>query len=89
MSCSDRIAQDEGRRICRRAFEVIRASAFRREPVDAPAAFDGDFAEWIRLVADACDGLVETDAEGLVYRRSVWNDTQRVWVESTLADTPP
>jgi hypothetical protein len=76
--------------LCRQAFQIIRASAFRREAVDAPPIFDGDYVEWIRLLADACDGLAqpgagkESAAEALVYRRSVWNAVQEAWVDSVL-----
>jgi hypothetical protein len=74
-------------RICVQAFYVIRTSAHLRRPYGAPDDFDGDYAEWIRLVADACDGLARprpTANNALAYRRSVWSPVQTTWVESVL-----
>jgi hypothetical protein len=76
--------------LCQRALLVIRTSAYREEPVDAPEEFRGDYVEWIRLVADACDGLAWlgrgewSAAESLAYRRSSWNRVQRAWAASVL-----
>lgn len=71
------------------ALTLIRASAYLREPIGAPDEFDGDFAEWIRLVADACDGLVWVNrggspSENLQYRRSVWSPVQTAWADAVI-----
>jgi hypothetical protein len=68
---------------------TIRASAYRRVPVDAPPDFADDYVEWIRRLADACDGLsgpkVRANAvEILSYRRSVWSPVQQAWAEGVL-----
>lgn len=84
----EREAMDACERICLRAFQIIRTSAYRREPCEAPKGFDGDYVEWIRLVADACDGLARpapSAVDALAYRRSVWNPTQATWIESVLS----
>jgi hypothetical protein len=83
----EREAMDACGLLCQRALQVIRASAFRKEPVDAPGIFHGDYAEWIRLVADACDGLARprpSAAEALAYRRQTWEPVQHAWVTSVL-----
>jgi hypothetical protein len=88
----ERESLDDCERICARAFQVIRTSAFRRSPCDAPEDFEGDYVEWIRLVADACDGLARpspTAKEALTYRRQIWNDVQRAWIDSVLNSETP
>jgi len=88
VSEQEREALDACQQICVRAFQNIRTSAYRREACEAPEGFDGDYVEWIRLVADACDGLARprpTALEALTYRRSVWSTTQTTWVESVLS----
>jgi len=77
--------------LCQRALQVIRASAHLGRPVDAPDEFNGDFVEWIRLMADACDGLARPQqastsaADVLAYRRSVWNPAQRAWADAVVS----
>ena len=73
--------------ICAQAFLVIRTSAHARRPYGAPEGCDADYTEWIRLVADACDGLAQpkpTAIDALAYRRSVWSPVQATWVASVL-----
>lgn len=87
-SNDERQAAEDCRHICLKAFQVIRASAYTKQAVDAPESFEGDYAEWIRLVADLCDGLAwprPTAVESLAYRRQEWNDTQTNWVENVLS----
>ena len=85
---SERDASEACARLCQRAFQVIRASAYRREPVDAPDGYSGDHDEWIRLVADACDGLARprpSAREALEHRRQVWKPIQAEWLASVLS----
>lgn len=73
--------------LCQKALQVIRASAFRREPVDAPDGYSGDHEEWIRLVADTCDGLARPQpsaTDALAYRQQAWEPIQEAWVASVL-----
>ena len=87
---ADQEAIDACALLCQRALQVIRASAYRREPIDAPTDFDGDFVEWIRVLADACDGLARpgagsaSAAGSLAYRRSAWSPVQESWAASVL-----
>lgn len=83
----ERDARATCQRICAQAFQVIRTSAYARRPYGAPEDYSGDYVEWIRLVADACDGLavpMPTAVDALAYRRSVWSPVQAAWVESVL-----
>lgn len=87
VSKREREARATCQRICVQALRVIRTSAYVRRPYGAPEDFDADYAEWIRLVADACDGLAQprpTAVDALAYRRSVWSPVQATWVESVL-----
>lgn len=84
---NERDASDACALLCQRAFQVIRASAYRRESVDAPDAFQGDYVDWIRLLADACDGLAHpapSATEALAYRQQVWEPAQAAWVATVI-----
>ena len=89
-SAQDWEATEAAALLCVRALQVIRTSAYLGRPVDAPPQFTGDAVEWIRLVADACDGLanvaVRDNADEILrYRRSVWSPEQAAWANAVLA----
>jgi len=92
-SQQDRDAIAVAGRLCLTALQLIRTSAYLGRPVSAPEDFEGDTLEWIRLLADACDGLsmvqsTEEPAEVLAYRTSVWTPVQSAWAAAALAPRP-